>query len=162
MELSKTAVTVRPATLEDASALAAALTTIGIFEKILPAGNEARTARVAENLKRLIGVHCHDTLVADIDGRRAVGYLNMHCQPCLTLDGAEGFISELFIHADCQGAGVGSALLAEAERLARERGWWRLHLVNHRERESYRRGFYAAHGWEERAPMADFVLMLKE
>jgi GNAT superfamily N-acetyltransferase len=161
MQSEKAAVTVRPATLEDAPALAGALTTIGIFEKILPAGEKARAARVAENLERLIGVPGHDILVADIDGRCAAGYLNMHCQPCLTLDGAEGFISELFIHADCQGMGVGSALLAEAERLARERGWWRLHLVNHRERESYRRGFYAAHGWQERAPMADFVLLLK-
>lgn len=159
--MGKTALTVRPARVEDAAALAALLTSVGIFEHILPAGTAARTARVADNLKRLIGVPGHDTLIADIDGRRAVGYLNMHCQPCLTLDGEEGFVSELFIHADCQGAGVGSALLAEAERLARARGWWRLHLVNHRERESYRRGFYAAHGWQERTPMADFVLLLK-
>jgi GNAT superfamily N-acetyltransferase len=156
-----TAVTIRPAKVEDAAALVSLLASVGIFESVLPADEAARIERVAENLRALVGVSGHDTLVADVEGHSAAGFLNMHCQPCMALDGAEGFVSELFIHADCQGQGIGSALLGEAERLARDRGWWRLHLVNHRERESYRRGFYAAHGWQERTPMADFVLMLK-
>jgi hypothetical protein len=42
-----------------------------------------------------------------------------------------------------------------------ERGWWRLHLANHRERDSYRRGFYESRGWKERPAMADFVLSLR-
>lgn len=156
-----TAMTIRPAVREDAAALADILTSVGTFDAVLPAGKAARVERVAANLDRLVGVPGRDTLVADVADFGVAGFLNMHCQPCLALDGSEGFVSELFIHADCQGKSLGGALLAEAERLARERGWWRLHLVNHRERESYRRGFYAGHGWQERKPMVDFVRLLK-
>lgn len=154
--------TIRPAAMGDAPALADILTSVGTFELVLPEEAAARTGRVAENLKRLIGVPGHDTLVAEVANFGVAGFLNMHCQPCLALDGSEGFVSELFVHADCHGQGVGGTLLAEAERLARERGWWRLHLVNNRDRESYRRGFYAGHGWQERAPMVDFVRLLKD
>ncbi|MEM9684873.1 MAG: GNAT family N-acetyltransferase, partial [Pseudomonadota bacterium] len=103
----------------------------------------------------------HDLLLAETDAGAIAGYLNMHGQPCLTFDGDEGFVSELFVHADHSGKGIGSLLLDEAVRLGRERGWWRLHLVNNREAESYRRGFYQARGWTERERMADFVLLLK-
>jgi GNAT superfamily N-acetyltransferase len=102
----------------------------------------------------------HDILVAELDDGIIAGYLNMHRQPCLTFATPEGFISELFVHEDWRGRGVGGRLLEEAERLARDRGWWRLHLVNHRERDSYRRKFYESRGWEERPQMADFILKL--
>lgn len=156
-----TAIRIRPATAADAGALAEVMSTIETFQN-LPKDPAARVRHVAANLSRLVDIAGHDILVAEGADGDLVGYLNMHRQPCLHFATPEGFISELFIHADHRGKGIGGRLLDEAEKLARDRGWWRLHLVNHRERDSYRRGFYASRGWSERPAMADFVLSLQE
>ncbi len=155
------AIRVRPATTGDAGALAEFLITIEWF-KNLPADPAARVRHVAANLSRLVDNAGHDLLVAEIGDGVIVGYLNMHRQPCLNFATPEGFISELFIHPKHRGKGIGGELLMRAEKLAQERGWWRLHLVNHRERDSYRRKFYESRGWTERAAMADFILNLQE
>lgn len=152
----------RPADADDATALAEILTSVGTFDAILPPAGAARVDRVATNLRRLVGRPGHDLLLAETAAGSVAGYLNMHSQPCLSFDGEEGFVSELFVHGGHSGKGIGSLLLDEAVRLGRERGWWRLHLVNNREAESYRRGFYQAQGWTERERMADFVLLLKQ
>lgn len=160
MNAKASTVRVRPAVAADAGALTEVLTSVGWFEDVLPADPAVRIRLVAGNLVRLAETSAHDILVAELDDGGIAGYLNMHRQPCLTFATPEGFISELFIRDDCRGKGIGGRLLDEAERLARERGWWRLHLVNHRERDSYRRGFYESRGWSERPELADFVLTL--
>jgi GNAT superfamily N-acetyltransferase len=154
------AVRIRPATTEDAAGLMEVVSSVGWFDEMLPDDPAQRVRVIAGNLVRLAESPVHDILVAELQDDGIAGYLNMHRQPCLTFATPEGFISELFIRDDCRGKGIGGRLLEEAERLARERGWWRLHLVNHRERDSYRRGFYESRGWEERPDMADFVLRL--
>jgi GNAT superfamily N-acetyltransferase len=161
MSDEKLAIRIRPATADDAGGLADVMVTVGTFQN-LPADPAARVRHVAGNLSRLLGVAGHDLLVAELADGDLVGYLNMHRQPCLHFATPEGFISELFIHADFRGKGIGGQLLDQAEKLARERGWWRLHLVNNRERDSYRRKFYESRGWTERPPMADFVLDLQD
>lgn len=160
MNAKAVAVQVRPAEPKDAGALLDVVTSVGWFDETLPDDPAQRVRVVAGNLVRLAESAVHDILVAELKDGGIAGYLNMHRQPCLTFATPEGFISELFIHSDWRGKGIGGRLLEEAERLARERGWWRLHLVNHRERDSYRRGFYESRGWEERPQMADFVLRL--
>jgi len=154
------AIRIRSATAADAGALVDVLTSVGWFDEMLPADPVMRVRMVAANLVRLVETEGHDIIVAELDDGGIAGYLNMHRQPCLIFATPEGFISELFIRDDYRGKGIGGRLLTEAERLARERGWWRLHLVNHRERDSYRRGFYESRGWTERPELADFVLML--
>lgn len=153
-------VRIRPATAADAGALVEVVSSVGWFEEMLPADPAVRVRVIAANLVRLTESPVHDILVAELDDGGIAGYLNMHRQPCLTFATPEGFVSELFIRDDFRGKGIGGRLLDEAERLARERGWWRLHLVNHRERDSYRRGFYESRGWEERPQIADFILRL--
>jgi len=160
MNADATKVRIRPATPDDAGTLSEVLISVGWFEDLLPEDPAQRVRFVAGNLRRLAESPGHDILVAEVGQGGIAGYLNMHRQPCLHFATPEGFISELFIHSDWRGKGIGGQLLDEAERLARERGWWRLHLVNHRERESYRRGFYETRGWEERPELADFVLTL--
>ncbi len=160
MNAETVAVRIRPAKATDAGGLVEVVTSVGWFDEMLPDDPAQRVRVVAGNLVRLAETEAHDILVAEIEDGGIAGYLNMHRQPCLTFATPEGFISELFIHADFRGKGIGGRLLEEAERLARERGWWRLHLVNHRERDSYRRGFYESRSWEERPQMADFVLRL--
>ena len=66
-------------------------------------------------------------------------------------------MTELFVRRDARQNGIGSALLDEVERRARERGCARMSLLNMRAKESYRRGYYAARGWRERDEAAPFV-----
>lgn len=162
MNAETAAIRIRPATPDDAGALTDVLKSVGWFEEMLPEDPAARLRFVAANLSRLAETEGHDILVAELEDGSLAGYLNMHRQPCLTFVTPEGFISELFIHADWRGKGIGGRLLEAAERMARERGWWRLHLVNHRERDSYRRNFYESRGWKERPQMADFILNLRD
>ncbi len=94
------------------------------------------------------------------DGCRVVGFVCLHFVPYLMLCGEEAFLSELFVKNTHCGKGIGSMLLAAAVEAAKERGCRRMQLINSRLRDSYRRGFYAKHGWQERQYAASFILNL--
>lgn len=94
--------------------------------------------------------------VAEAEGK-LVGYASAHWLPNLILAGPEGYVSELFVAPENRGWGVGGALLDSLEAEARARGCVRLSLLNLRERESYRRGFYLKRGWTERADAANLI-----
>lgn len=98
--------------------------------------------------------------VAETEGKLA-GYASAHWLPNLILGGLEGHVSELFVAPDGRGKGIGSALLEALEAEARARGCVRLSLLNLRERESYRRGFYAKRGWTERPGAANLIKRLE-
>jgi GNAT superfamily N-acetyltransferase len=74
--------------------------------------------------------------------------------------GHSGYINELFIRSDASGKGLGTALLDAIKTEARERQCGRLTLVNLKNRESYRRGFYASSGWEEKIKPVRFAIDL--
>jgi GNAT superfamily N-acetyltransferase len=78
----------------------------------------------------------------------------------LILRGPEGYVSELFVHEKARGLGVGGQLLDAIQQEARARGCFRVSLLNRNTRESYRRGFYAKRGYEEREDMVNFVMTL--
>jgi GNAT superfamily N-acetyltransferase len=63
----------------------------------------------------------------------------------------------LFLRPSARGQGLGAELLETVKAEARERGAFRLSLLNNRSRESYERGFYQKHSWEERQIMANFI-----
>lgn len=94
--------------------------------------------------------------VAEAEGKLA-GYASAHWLPNLILGGTEGYVSELFVARDSRGRGIGGALLDDLEAEARARGCVRMSLLNLRERESYRRGFYAKRGWTERPDAANLI-----
>ena len=101
------------------------------------------------------------TVLAGVDeDDLAVGYCSVHWLPYLILERPEGFISELFVHRDWRGCGVGGRLLRSARALAIERGCGRLMLFSGRNREVYDRGFYQREGWQERSQVANFILSL--
>jgi len=89
-----------------------------------------------------------------------LGYVAVHWLPYLFLTGPEGFVSELFVRREARGRGLGRILLRIVEDEARSLGCARLQLINFRDRESYRRGFYAKAGWQERPDGASFVKTL--
>jgi ribosomal protein S18 acetylase RimI-like enzyme len=90
------------------------------------------------------------------------GYCSVHIVPFLILAGPEAYLTELFIHPNARGLGIGTKLLEEAQKRAQQRGCSRLSLLNDRSIESYRRGFYAKHGWAQREDMANFVFPLNK
>jgi GNAT superfamily N-acetyltransferase len=69
---------------------------------------------------------------------------------------------ELFIREAARDKGLGGRFLAAIEVEGKRRGCTRLLLFNRKERESYQRGFYPNHGWEERDDAALFNRWLTE
>jgi len=85
-------------------------------------------------------------LVADDDGA-IVGLLDVECESSALADrpGAGGMIWHLAVHPDHQQLGIASALLAEAERLARERELERLEAWTRDDAHVQR--WYESHGF---------------
>lgn len=148
---------IREARREDAGAIATILRILGWTEHMK---NEAPTTTeqyVAHLLELEVRDNCNTVLVAERANGAVVGYLAVHWFPHL-MRGMDGYVSELFVHPDETGKGTGSRLLEAVHALAVERGCTRLLLMNRRIRESYRRSFYAKHGWEEVSDGAFFSL----
>jgi GNAT superfamily N-acetyltransferase len=98
-------------------------------------------------------------LVAELGGRVA-GYVHGEIVTYLLFAGREMLVSELFVREEFRGKGVGSALLAAIEAEAVKCKCFRISVLNSRERESYKRGFYARLGYDERAHVANFIKRL--
>ena len=152
--------TIRPARPSDATEISEVLLQIEDLKSVTVIGREAIKARVSQQLAIADASPQSTVLVAiGADGSIA-GYGSVHWAPFLFLAGSEGYITELFITPANRRHGLGTALLQAIETEARRRSCARLALLNGRDRESYRRQFYARRGWIERAGMANFILPL--
>ena len=98
-------------------------------------------------------------LVAEVTGQ-VVGYIHGEIVTYLLFAGREMLVSELFVKEKARAAGVGKALLAAIEAQAVQRKCFRISVLNSRERESYKRGFYPSLGYEERSQTANFTKRL--
>lgn len=98
-------------------------------------------------------------LVAELSGE-VVGYVHGEIVTYLLFAGREMLVSELFVKEAARGRGVGSALMAAMEAEAVKRRCFRISVLNSRERESYKRGFYPSLGYEERVHTANFTKRL--
>ncbi len=98
-------------------------------------------------------------LVAELSGR-VVGYIHGEIVTYLLFAGREMLISEVFVMENVRGQGVGKALIAAIESEAVRRKCFRISVLNSRERESYKRGFYPSLGYSERPHTAIFVKRL--
>jgi GNAT superfamily N-acetyltransferase len=149
--------TLRPATPDDAAAIARLLAGIGWFTSYQTGSTADHAAQLAPLLqphaRQWQQVACHAT-------EGVMGFCAMHFYPLAIHQAWEAYVSELFIAESARGMGVGSQLLQQAVDAARARGCCRIWLVNNRERDSYQRGFYAQQGWTEQAHTARFVLNL--
>jgi GNAT superfamily N-acetyltransferase len=155
-------ITIRDASVADASAIDAVLRSLGWFAHL----DEIPTAETQARIARVIAEKCspggaNSLLVAETAIGEVAGYLFVHWLPNLIF-GGEGYISELFVLPDARGQGIGAKLLDETKRRGIARGYQRLTLFNRRERESYQRGFYPKHGWVERDDAALFMYYLDE
>jgi GNAT superfamily N-acetyltransferase len=103
-----------------------------------------------------------DILLSVTDEDEITGYCSVHWIPTIILPGIEGYVSELFIGQKHRGQGIGESLLQEIERRARSKGAYRLSLLNLKDKESYKRGFYAKRNWVERVGAANMIRKLRE
>jgi GNAT superfamily N-acetyltransferase len=130
--------------------------------KALESAEWAKTLTIPEievELSRRYGLKCASStlLVSVTDEGSISGYGSVHWIPSLILPGIEGYVSELFVSPAHRGNGIGDSMLKEIERLAISRNCYRLSLLNMKDKESYRRGFYAKRNWEERQNAANMV-----
>jgi GNAT superfamily N-acetyltransferase len=152
---------IRPATLADAPALTGLIRGLGWLTHFNTEPLDTSRRRIARHLDLCLSDDSHSIYLAETGPSEVAGYAAVHWLPYLIFRGPEGFISELFIAEAARGRGIGSQLLAAIKAEAQERGCTRLSLLNNRERESYRRGFYDQQGWYERQNYANFVFPLE-
>lgn len=98
-------------------------------------------------------------LVAELGGE-VVGYIHGKIVTYLLFAGREMFVSELFVMDTARGKGIGRALMHSIETEAIKQKCFRISVLNMRERESYKRGFYPSLGYEERTHAANFIKRL--
>ena len=86
-------------------------------------------------------------LLAEVD-ERVVGLLDMEYRVRLNFTVPQAWIPDLVVAEDSRSAGVGRALLARAEELARERGCWGMELESATWRDRAH-AFYVREGWND-------------
>jgi GNAT superfamily N-acetyltransferase len=86
-------------------------------------------------------------LVAE-DGGKVVGLLDMEYRVRLNFTTPQAWIPDMVVAEDSRSAGVGRALMARAEELARERGCWGMELESATWRERAH-AFYLREGWAD-------------
>ena len=74
-------------------------------------------------------------LVAEDDEGAIVGFCSLHFRDRLNYPSPDAWVPDLIVTESARRRGVARALLAEAERLARERGCWQLTLESGYQRE---------------------------
>jgi GNAT superfamily N-acetyltransferase len=155
-------VQIRKGRIEDAKGLGEVLRSVDWFTNIIELPEEELQSQVTRALEQNLSDGSHLILVAETGLGRVLGYIVVHWLPYLFLEGAEGFISEMFVHKAARGTGIGTKLIEMAKQEAHRRGCSRLRLLNGRTRESYQREFYKKNGWREREMMANFIFDVKE
>ena len=116
---------------------------------------KADGSTLRQRLQELITEENALLLVAEIN-KRVVGYIHGETVTYLLFAGREMMVSEVFVDESHRGSGVGRALMAAIEAEAAQRKCFRITVMNGRERESFKRGFYPSQGFEERTQTAVF------
>lgn len=120
---------------------------------------KADGSTLKQRLEALITEEDALLLVAEMN-TQVVGYIHGQIVTYLLFAGREMLVSELFVKEKARALGVGKALLGAIETQAVQHKCFRISVLNSRERESYKRGFYPALGYEERSQTANFTKRL--
>ncbi len=128
----------RPARPEDSAAIT------GLLDQL---GYPGTAPFMARRIDELAADPDEELVVAELEGA-VVAVLSLHLVPQLALPGPFARISYLCVDAGQRGKGVGTALLAHAEAVARARRCDRLEVHCAQQREEAQR-FYGRHGYVE-------------
>ncbi|HEV8324554.1 MAG TPA: GNAT family N-acetyltransferase [Myxococcota bacterium] len=93
--------------------------------------------------------HPEVTVYVAVDGLAILGFVSLALHHQIRLGGRTASIDELVVHPDRRGQGLGRRLLDAALERARQMRCLRVEVHTNRQRDSYRRGFYAARGFVE-------------
>jgi GNAT superfamily N-acetyltransferase len=152
-------VLIRPATAQDAAAVAGILREVGWFDDVR-AEPPAQTEDRARHYLAECSTHAEAAVfVAEGHDGEVLGFATVHWRPTLSY-GYEGYLAQLYVRKDARGHGVGQRLVHQVKCEAAERNCQRLVTYISRTRPAYQRGFYAKSGWREREDAALFVLDL--
>lgn len=130
---------VRPVTADDYRAVCGLLAELGRPAVTSATGDACRASFLADladdGADHLIAVDAHGA---------PVGFLSLHFRRRLNQATPEAWVPDLIVNERARGTGVGRALLAEAERRARERGCHRLALESGHARQRAHAVYLAA------------------
>jgi GNAT superfamily N-acetyltransferase len=116
---------------------------------------------ISEILWNLMGEISSYTFVGTMNGM-ILGFVNFHILDFPLIVGKECYLTDLLVLSSERGQGVGSELLIEAEKFAKENGCTRMMLNNGKWSEAYQRGFYKKFGFHERNNVVNFVKSLQD
>jgi GNAT superfamily N-acetyltransferase len=146
---------IRAATVEDWPQVAELLVELGRDVSASAASNPSFVIRFGGHL----ALRESRTLVAQETGGRLLGLLDMEFRQRLGHPRPQAWVNDLVVTESVRGLGVGRALLAHAEGLARKRGCFRMSLETGGWREATHR-FYEREGWTDNGKW--FVKLLDE
>lgn len=109
---------------------------------------------LAGRFARLLGEPGVLALLAD----DAAGFALVTLRPAIWYDGPVAQLEELYVVPPRRDQGIGTALLAEARRLVRERGAPEMH-INVDEVDADTRRFYERHGFVNIEPGTDYRML---
>ena len=135
---------IRAATVDDWPAIAGLLVELGRDVSPSAASNPSYVIRFGGHL----ALRESRTLVAEEPGGTLLGFLDMEFRQRLGNPRPQAWVNDLVVTESARRHGVGSALLARAEELARARGCFRMSLETSRWREDTHR-FYERKGWTD-------------
>jgi GNAT superfamily N-acetyltransferase len=137
-------VRIRAATVEDWPAVAGLLVELGRDVSAAAISNPSFVIHFGGHL----AMRESRTLVAQAQGERVVGFLDMEFRQRLGHPRPQAWVNDLVVTESARGSGVGAALLAEAEEHARRRGCFRMSLETANWRDATHR-FYQREGWTD-------------
>lgn len=147
---------IRAATVDDWPQVAGLLVELGRDVSPSAASNPSYVIRFGGHL----ALRETRTLVAEEPGGgRVLGFLDMEFRQRLGHPRPQAWVNDLVVSQPARGQGVGGALLARAEELARARGCFRMSLETSAWREDTHR-FYEHQGWTDNGKW--FVKLLDE
>jgi len=146
---------VRGATVEDWPQVAGLLVELGRDVSPSALANPSYVIRFGGHL----ALRESRTLVAEGSGGRLLGLLDMEFRQRLGHPRPQAWVNDLVVTEADRGHGVGAALLARAEELARKRGCFRMSLETGGWRERTH-SFYIGQGWTDNGKW--FVKLLDE
>ena len=147
--------TIRAARVEDWPQVAGLLVELGRDVSPSATENPSYVIRFGGHLAR----RETRTLVAQRPNGGVLGFLDMEFRQRLGHPRPQAWINDLVVTESERGRGIGTALMNEAEELARDRGCFRMSLETSAWREATHR-FYANAGWIDKGTW--FVKLLDD
>lgn len=133
--------------------------THGFLKKSMHVGIEDQDTFVRKT-RETLGMLMKDSntkLFVAADETQFIGYVALNIHPALHVNGLECVVRELYVRDEYQGKGIGTIIMAYAERYAKKRGCKRMSLATKWDDEK-QKNFYESIGFSRRCDFVTKVL----